>query len=459
MQSDFKSLFGSFGDRLCLAAPDLAVSYEEFAGQISDWEEQLARLDCRRGQVLAVHGDYSSSACALLFALAALGAVAVPLSSASAAKNPEYLDIAEADGMFMVGRSGTWSFEPSRAPPGRHPLLEQLRGEGAAGLILFSSGSTGRSKASLLNFDKLSAKPRNRTRNGTARAYVTLAFLLLDHIGGINTLLNVLAQGGTVVTPADRSPHAICSAIERHRVQLLPTSPTFLNMLLISGAYKEHDLSSLELITYGTEPMPATTLAELHKVFPQVKLKQTYGLSELGILPTQSKGPDSLWMKLGSDGFEHKIVDGVLWIRSDSAMLGYLNAPSPFDADGWFNTQDVVETDGEYLRVLGRRSEIINVGGEKVYPNEVESVLLAAGNVRDVTVSARPSPITGQVVTARISLVEPEDAAAAVLRLRRHCEAHLERYKVPVKVEVSEGEHHGERFKKIRVASAGGVAP
>ncbi|MEX3935792.1 hypothetical protein AB4Y32_29015 [Paraburkholderia phymatum] len=124
-----------------------------------------------------------------------------------------------------------------------------------------------------------------------------------------------------------------------------------------------------------------------------MKLKQTYGLSELGILPTRSKGSGSLWMKLGTEGFEHRIADDVLWIRSATAMLGYLNAPSPFDDEGWFNTGDVVETDGEYVPALGRRSEIVNVGGEKVYPGEVESTLLAAGNARDVTVSGRPTPV------------------------------------------------------------------
>jgi acyl-CoA synthetase (AMP-forming)/AMP-acid ligase II len=455
MSSDFKSLLMSFGNQRCLVASDTVVTYDEFARRVGDWEAELSRLGCHAGQVLAVRGDYSGEACTLLLALAAIGAVVVPLSWSSAAKNPEYLDIGQVQGVFTLARDGQCSFERRPVPPQRHDLLEQLSREGAAGLILFSSGSTGRSKASLLNFEKLTSKLRQKS----GRAYTTLAFLLLDHIGGINTLLSVLSQGGTIVTPSSRTPHAVCSAIERHGVQLLPTSPTFLNMLLISEAYREHDLSSLELITYGTEPMPATTLAALHDTFPDVKLKQTYGLSELGIMPTQSKSSDSVWMKLGSDGFEHKIVDGVLWIRSGSAMLGYLNAASPFDADGWFNTQDIVETEGEYVRVLGRRSEIINVGGEKVYPNEVESTLLAAGNVRDVTVSAKANAITGQVVAARISLIVPEDAAAAALRLRRYCEARLERYKVPVKIEISDGDHHGDRFKKNRVTSADGVAP
>lgn len=454
MSFDYKQHFASFGNQPCLVTDDAPVSYSQFAQRIGEWEAALDKLGCRSGQVLAVCGDYSSDVCALLFALAARDVVMVPLSPASADKNPDFLDIAQVSGVFSVARGGAWNFarHPQSAP--RNALLAQLEGQRAAGLILFSSGSTGRSKAALLDFDKVGSMVRNKA----GRPLVTLAFLLLDHIGGINTLLNVLSHGGTIVTPAGRTPDQVCAAIERHRVALLPTSPTFINMLLISEACKRYDLSSLALITYGTEPMPSTTLAALREALPQVRLKQTYGLSELGIMPTRSKSSDSLWMKLGNDGFEHKIVDGVLWVRSACAMLGYLNAEAPFDADGWFNTQDIVETDGEYLKVLGRRSEIINVGGEKVYPNEVESILLAADNVRDVTVSAKASPITGQVVVARISLVEPEDPAAAAQRLRQFCSARLERHKVPVRIDISDADHHGTRFKKTRAAALEGEA-
>src|SRR5262249_20692513 len=124
---------------------------------------------------------------------------------------------------------------------------------------------------------------------------------------------------------------------------------------------------------------------------------------------------------------EHKIVDGVLWIRSRSAMLGYLNAPSPFDADGWFNTQDLVERDGEYIRILGRKSELINVGGEKVHPTEIENVLLQVDNVTDVTDRGPPNPATGEVVPAKTPPLGPETPAALKRRVRQFCHAPHER--------------------------------
>jgi acyl-CoA synthetase (AMP-forming)/AMP-acid ligase II len=280
-----------------------------------------------------------------------------------------------------------------------------------------------------------------------------LSFLNLDHIGGINTLFHTLSQGGAVVTVADRTPDSVFATIAEHRVDVLPTTPTFLNMVLISGVLERYATDSLKLITYGTEPMPPLTLQRLAAALPDIRLKQTYGLSELGILPTRSRSDGELWIKLGNAGFEHRIVDGVLWIRSDMAMLGYLNAPAPFDEDGFFNTQDMVETDGEYVRILGRRSEIINVGGEKVYPTEVENVLLEIPNIAEATVSGHASPVTGMVVKAVVRLAAPEDDRAVRRHVREYCKGRLERFKVPVVVEVSAQAQHSDRFKKIRGAA------
>jgi acyl-CoA synthetase (AMP-forming)/AMP-acid ligase II len=167
-------------------------------------------------------------------------------------------------------------------------------------------------------------------------------------------------------------------------------------------------------------------------------------------VPTRSRDSGSVWLELGDAGFEHKIVDGVLWIRSPSAMLGYLNAPSPFDVDGWFNTQDLVERDGEFIRILGRKSELINVGGEKVHPTEVENVLLQIDNVKDVTVRGLPNPVTGEVVAAKITPLAPEDPDALKRRVRRFCHARLERYKIPAVIDVVMDDHYGTRFKKSR---------
>ena len=197
--------------------------------------------------------------------------------------------------------------------------------------------------------------------------------------------------------------------------------------------------------------MPETTLRRFHDLFPEVQLKQTYGLSELGILRSKSKGSDSLWVKVGGEDFQTRVIDGLLEIKAKSAMLGYLNAPSPFTDDGWFKTGDSVLTDGEYIKILGRQSEIINVGGEKVYPTEVESVIHEIDNIAEVTVFGKKNAITGNIVCAKIRLENPTDAKDFVKMVKKFCRSRLQAFKVPVKIELVEQKQYSKRFKKIKL--------
>lgn len=433
-----------YAERTALIWRGQTHSYGQIRAGVTAWEQALDRQGIAAGDCVAIYGDYSPGTVTLLLALLARRAIMVPLTSSVSDRVERFLELACVSAVFVFDDQDQARCE-RRAPADSHPLIDQLRAQAAPGLVLFSSGSTGESKAALHNFDAILEKFRRENR-----PMCVLTFLLLDHIGGINTLFHILSSGGTVVTIDQRGPQAICAAVEHHRVQLLPTTPTFLTMLLISEAYRNHDLSSLELVTYGTEPMPESTLKGLNAALPLVRFKQTYGLSELGILRTQSRGSDSLWVKAGGEGVELKVVDGILWIRTRSAMLGYLNAPSPFDAEGWFNTQDEVEVDGAYLRILGRTSEIINVGGEKVYPAEVESVLLQIDNIREAVVYGKSSPITGQIVVATVVLDQPEEQRALERRVRAFCRERLEPYKIPMLLQVSDAQQHSQRFKKMR---------
>jgi long-chain acyl-CoA synthetase len=423
---------------------DHEVTYGWLLEEIGRMEALLASKNVPRGAVVSIEADFSPRAVALLLALIDHDAVIVPLTSSVKDKKAEFCEIAEVETQISIDDADAIEVRATGRAAG-HPLLRGLKDARHPGLVLFSSGSTGKSKAALHDIVPMLEKfkvPRQTMR--------TLTFLLFDHIGGFNTLLYNLSNAGCVVTVGDRRPDSICRAIETHRVELLPTSPTFLNLLLVSGAQRRFDLSSLKLVTYGTEVMPQSTLARFVAEFPQVKLQQTYGLSEVGILRSKSKSNDSLWVKVGGEGFETRIVDGLLEIKAASAMLGYLNHESPFTADGWFRTGDAVEVDGEYIRILGRRSELINVGGEKVYPAEVESVLQLMDGVEDVAVTGQPHAITGQIVFARIKLSSDEDPAKFRARLRQFCQDKLPRYAIPQKIELVADSLHGERFKKMR---------
>jgi acyl-CoA synthetase (AMP-forming)/AMP-acid ligase II len=131
-------------------------------------------------------------------------------------------------------------------------------------------------------------------------------------------------------------------------------------------------------------------------------------------------------------------------------MVGYLNSPSVFDADGWFNTQDQVELDGDYFRILGRATDLINVAGQKVYPSEVESVILEMDNVQDVAVYGEKHALLGNIVVAKIVVEMPESVESLKKRMRKQCLAHLAPFKVPVKIVLTESPLHSIRQKKIR---------
>ena len=423
---------------------DTVTSYGWLAEEIERLSASLESSGVPRSAVVSVEADFSPRAVALLLALIEQGAIIVPLTSSVEEKKPEFRAIAEVECCLSIDTGDRLDVQRTGTQV-QHELLRQLKAAGHPGLILFSSGSTGKSKAALHDIVPMLEKftvPRHTMR--------TITFLLFDHIGGFNTLLYNLSNTGCVVTVPDRNPETICRAIEQHRVELLPTSPTFLNLLLVSEAHRRYDLSSLKMMTYGTEVMPESTLRRVHAAFPEVKLLQTYGLSEVGILRSKSKSSDSLWVKVGGEGFETRVVDGMLEIKAKSAMLGYLNHASPFTADGWFKTGDAVEVDGEYLKILGRKSELINVGGEKVYPAEVESVLQLMEGVEDVAVTGQPHPMTGQIVFARVKLANDEPLAAFRVRMRQFCQDKLPRFAVPQKVELVEDSLHGERFKKMR---------
>jgi len=440
----FFERLAQWGDDTALVWRGMETPYSVLLQLADEWRSKFEAQGIGRGHVVALEGSFSPNACSALVALVRLGAITVPLTPLMRAQRDKFLDIAEVQLSveFDDADGASFTLHERRVT---NPLTQKLILRGNPGLVIFSSGSTGSPKAILHDFSAILEKFEKIRQKKT-----TLTFLLFDHIGGIDTLFNTFASGGTVVTVESRDPETVCRAIARHRVHTLPTSPTFLNLLLMSGAAEQHDLSSLKVIAYGTEPMPESTLKALHAILPDVSLVQTYGMSELGVLRSRSRDSESLWLKFTGEGFETKIVDGILWVRAKTAMMGYLNAPDLFDEDGWLNTQDAVEVDGEYLRILGRATDLINVGGQKVYPAEVENVLLQLENVQDVAVFGKAQPMMGQVVAARFKLVNPEPLDAFKRRMMAFCRERLANYQIPRLVELTDAEQFGARFKKMR---------
>ena len=396
------------------------------------------------GTVVALKGDFDPNSIAVLLSLMQNSCIIVPLSNDTSIDNLQLYNISKVEFVLTIDKENNLSAK-KLSDRQENKFYEIIRNKKHPGLVLFTSGTSGEPKAAVHDFLLLLEKFRKK-----GKALRTINFLLFDHWGGLNTMFYVLSNGGWVFATKVRTPQNICELIQLYKIQLLPATPTFLNLLILSGLYENYDLSSLKIISYGTEPMPERTLKRLKKIFPDVNLLQTYGLIELGVMKSKSEKNDSLWVKVGGEDYKTRIVDGILHIKAKSAMLGYLNAPSPFSDDGWFITGDQVIEKDEYIKILGRNSEIINVGGEKVYPQEVENIILEMDNVSDVTVSGEKNLIVGNIVTASVRLIKSQDKQIFSKILKNFCSSRLENYKIPVKVKIVGDQLYNERFKKIR---------
>lgn len=437
--------FASARERTAFIHHGIPFSYGQMVDRITELEDELQRAGVGFDDTVVVLADYSPEVVCMLLALARLRATVVPMTRGSVIEESEVLSISGCTRRITFAADGmAWDIQTLDVPV-TNPIMDEFRATGRPGLVLFSSGSTGKPKGMLHDFWRVMDKFKKQRE-----PVVAIPFLLLDHFGGINTILSITSSLGTVVTTGDRLLPTICAAIEEYRVNLLPTTPSFLTMLAATDLAQRYDLSSLRRITYGTETMPQVTLDRVRECFPNVELQQTYGLSEVGVLRSQSRPDGSLWVRIGGEGFETQVRDGILWVRSEFRMLGYLNALSAFDDEGWFNTQDRVDVDGEWFRILGRVTDLINVAGQKVYPAEVENVILKLPNVTDVVVKGEKHTLLGQIVVAYISLSDNEPLSELRARVRAACLAKLADYKVPAKVALMDVDMYSARFKKIR---------
>lgn len=312
-------------------------------------------------------------------------------------------------------------------------------------VILFSSGTTGEPKAMRkeLDFELSSSEAKKRKTLNMG------LLLLFDHIGGLNTLVSGLRKGAHLVAPIQRNPRSMAELIERFSVSVLPCSPTFLNMMCLDGIFEDFGLNSLRLVTYGTERMPDELLVRLSKHLPKTRFLQTFGTSETGIVKTKSYSSSSTFLTIDDPSVDWKVVDNELWLKAKGQISEYINVDDEVISDGWFKTGDLLEVreDG-YFKVVGRKSEVINVGGEKVVPAEVEDVILTIGDVVDCTAFSMPNGMTGQAVAVRVVPKKGVVLKDLKLAIRQVCTVKLERYKIPVKIIFESDLKHTDRFKK-----------
>lgn len=425
---------------------DGVYTYSELADQISQYQNKI-KDEIVSYDVVAILTDYSFHSISMLLALSEFPCIIVPIVPTTDTEVQNKLKAAK------VTKIITFTDKEYIIKDNKNEVLEKVDKydiiitENQSGLVLFSSGTTGEPKVMVHNFSeiieefKLPRKQKNLN---------FILFLLFDHIGGINTLLNCLNNGSQITIPSSRNPEYILQLIEGKKIQVLPTSPTFLNLMLMTEDFDKYDLSSLKMITYGTERMPQHLLDKLKMKIPSVKFMQTFGTSETGILKTESKSSTSLFFRIIDTNYQYKIENEQLYLKSKNQVSGYVNQESnQFTNDGWFATGDLVEVDEEgYIKIVGRINKVINVGGQKVLPKEVEDIINQIPEVIDSTVFARDNAITGQMVCAKVVIKEGLDEKEMKQIVLKKCREELDKYKIPSKLIISHSLDFTSRFKK-----------
>lgn len=430
MNSWLLEKFKKFNTKPALAGHWGEFSYADLADLVQKIENEFNTLAGKTNTTIGLIGECCPAGVAWMIASERMNHWIVPLAD-HAQETADKLNQIHAQWVVITDGS-TWKIYP-RAAVGKLVIENtQLIPTRHAGLVLFSTGTSGSPKAMLQDFSNLLSTYEMRHEN----SLTILSLLGFDHIGGINTILGGLASGSLLVIPENRSPEQVIDVIKKYKVSILPATPTFLNLLLLASNHRLGDLASLRLITYGTEPMPEALLARLRIALPSVRLIQTFGTSETGILKTESPDLDSNYLRINDPNVEWKIVNDELWLRTHTQIRGYLNASNDkFTHDGWFMTGDKVEVgSNNTIRILGRTGEMINVGGEKLMPTEVESVILSVPGVIDCRVFGERNAMVGQTVVADIVAQDAQSWEILRALIRQTCRQALSAYKVPTRL-------------------------
>jgi acyl-coenzyme A synthetase/AMP-(fatty) acid ligase len=436
------SRFEAAKEKIAIVTTNNETTYGQLLSEVEKADWLLRHNGCARTTVLLV-GDYAAPTIAFLLALWRLGNIVALSCATQDALIDERAELAQATRVIKINEDNQVEFF-SRDHKISDPILSDLYRRQEAGFVIFSSGSTGKPKASIHSASAMLDKhilPK--------RCLTSISFLLFDHIGGLNTMFYILFNVGKLVIPTSRSPQRVAQAIEKYRVETITASPTFLNLLVMSDALTLYDFKSLQVINYGTEPMPESLLKTLTQKLPWARFLQAYGLTETGVLPVRSVSSSSTWLTFDKSQCDIRIVDGLLEVKVKTSMLGYINVPSPFTQDGYLKTGDAVLQEGDCYRVLGRHSDLINVGGEKVYPGEIENVLRDMPGVVEVAVTALENPIMGQVVGAAFKLHVDESLTSFRQRLYKFCHQKLQSSHIPRKILITDAMLHTTRAKKI----------
>ena len=252
-------------------------------------------------------------------------------------------------------------------------------------VVLMTSGTTGMAKAASHDLERLVGLiPEERPT-------AAIRWLLTYHpasFAGFQVVLTALLARAPVAALSSLSVSALCETAKTFGSTSISGTPTFWRAFLIALAGEESKVPLLHA-TLGGEAVDQAILDRLHAHFPAARVSHIYASTEAGAVFAVKDGRagfPSAWLTGEQVGVGMRIVEGVLQVQSPRRMAGYVSDhASPLDREGWLDTGDLVRLDGERVFFEGRRDDIINVGGQKVRPEEVEALIRRIAGVMDVT--------------------------------------------------------------------------
>ncbi len=421
-----------------VADKDGALSYGQFWQCICSLADGLAKRKVARGTCVVVSCTQNTVYMICEFAVQLLGAVFVPLEKNAAESRIKEI-CQETDAVLYIGKEpcGTTPFLDMRqaaslsAAPAPSTAFPFPKKEDTAE-ILFSTGTTGKSKGIVLTHENDVALAENVLYGVEVKPdNIELIPMPLSHSHGLRRTYANLVNGSAVVF-ADGVTllKQVFSLMDQHRVTAMDLSPSMLTIIFKLSKDRLGDYAGqIDYIQLGSAPLPEEDKQHLRRLLPDTRLYNFYGSTESGCacllnFNTDADRPHCIGKPARNARFmvvdeqKHPICSskehtGFLASFGSMNMKGYFHAPeltASVLTDGWLYTKDLGYIDDEgYVYMLGRQDDVINCGGIKIAPEEIESVVLTSPMIADCACIPVPDPLTGQTPKLFIVPREPAD--------------------------------------------------
>ncbi len=402
-------------DQTAVITPD---GEHTFRGLLEAAESAAAELAERGIERFAILEDDPATVLVLLAASSLTGAEACvyPLAAndETIAQLREKLD----HEVLVSSRPGDGVLPPAELTKSE---LAPLKAEPPAArpLLVLTTGTSGLPKGARHEWDRVL---RVSMRINPTPDHRWLLAYGLNQFGGLQILIHVLAARATLIAARTFQPRDGLAAMRKYAVTHASGTPTFWRFLLAEVRTDGLGAPALRQVTLGGEAVAPALIDQLSATFPTAKISQIYGATEIGQNITVRDGVAGLPLSVLEEGGDvtFKLVDGELWVQSASSMLGYYGDDEIPDG-GWRATGDLVEVVGDRIEFRGRTSEVINVGGVKVHPLPIETVISRVEGVALVHAFGRPNALAGNIVAVKVVPVAGTDTDDLDRRIRAAC--------------------------------------